>query len=193
MLKFSSDDIAQQTFERRFRGYDVDQVEEFLDTVARHWERLVSELKQTRRELEEANERIDEYRDREQSLQDSLEMAKNVADEVKQKAERDAELTVADAELEAERILAKAEKQATKLREDIYQLKQQRVRYRAELKSLISSHLEMVDEIETPDDVEEVEAPGDEPVQVEAEDIESEDDIDSNQPPTSPGRLETRH
>jgi cell division initiation protein len=190
MLKFSSDDIAQQTFERRFRGYDVDQVDEFLDTVARHWERLVSELKQTRRDLEQAEERIDEYREREQSLQDSLEMAKKVADEVKEKAERDAELTVADAELEAERILAKAEKQASKLREDIYQLKQQRVRYRAELKSLISGHLEMVEDIDTPDDLE---PPEQEAVQVEDEDIESADEIDSNQAPTSPGRLETRH
>ncbi|MFB6352034.1 MAG: DivIVA domain-containing protein [Bradymonadaceae bacterium] len=148
MLKLSAEDIANQSFQRCFRGYDPDQVEEFLEAVAREWEHLVSLVKQARERAAERADELEEYKDREESLQDALEMAKKVSDEIKEKAEREAELKIADAEVEADRILAEVEEEVASLREDIQSLKKQRNRYKAELRSLVNNHLEMIDRMD---------------------------------------------
>lgn len=148
MFKLSAEDIVNQSFQRCFRGYDPDQVEEFLMVVAREWEHMRSELERAKTELAERSEELDEYREREETLQESLEMAKRVSDEIKEEAERKAELKLADAEIEADRILSSVEDEVQALREDIYQLKQQRRRYAAELRSLLTSHLEILERME---------------------------------------------
>jgi cell division initiation protein len=187
MLKLSAEDIANQSFEKCFRGYSPEQVEEFLEVVAREWEHLRSALEQARQEVEEKQEKLEEYREREKSLQESLEMAKRVSDEIKEKAEREAELKIADAEVEAERILAGVEDDVASLQEDIHALRQQRNRYEAEFRSLLSSHQEMLDRMSgkdqpsgiprapssaSPDEREDVAEP------VTDEDIESSEDIE---------------
>lgn len=151
MYKLSAEDIVNQTFERCFRGYDPDQVEEFLVAVAREWEHLRNELEKAREEADEKSRKLEEYEQRQDSLQEALEMAKRVSDEIKEKAEREAELTVADAEVEADRIVSRAEDRVGELREEIAALKKQRRRYAAELKSVIRSHLEFVERIEEDD------------------------------------------
>lgn len=148
MFKLSAEDIVNQSFQRCFRGYDPDQVEEFLMVVAREWEHMRSELERAKEELTDRSDELDEYREREETLQESLEMAKRVSDEIKEEAERKAELKIADAEIEADRILSGVEDEVQALREDIYQLKQQRRRYAAELRSLLTSHLEILERME---------------------------------------------
>jgi len=148
MLKFSAEDIANQTFEKSFRGYDPDQVEEFLRIVAREWEHLRSELERAREEASERSDELEEYREREKSLQDALETAQSAADDIREKAEREAELKIADAEVEADRILSSVEQEVQELQEDIRRLREQRNQYEAELRSLLESHLEMVERME---------------------------------------------
>jgi len=145
MFKLSAEDIVNQSFERRFRGYDPDQVEEFLTVIAREWEHMRAELERAQDEAAEKADELREYKNREQSLQDALEMTKRVSEEIKEKAEKEAELTVADAEVEADRILSRVEDEVAELRQDIHALKQQRNRYKAQLRSLLNSHMEMLD------------------------------------------------
>ena len=144
-MKFSSDDIVNQTFESRFRGYDADQVREFLTGVAREWDHLVEELRRLRVEHDGSTREIKEYRRRERSLHDALDMAKQVAEEVKHQAERDAELIIAEAELKAERILAGVENRLAHLREELITLQQQRIRFEAELRTVLESHRKMLE------------------------------------------------
>lgn len=202
MLKLSADDIANQTFQKCFRGYDPEQVEEFLEVVAREWEQLVSLVKQAREEAADTADELEEYKDREQSLQDALEMAKKVSDEIKEKAEREAELKIADAEVEADRILADVEEEVASLREDIQSLKKQRNRYKAELRSLITSHLEMLermddDEVDVEQSISRSPTPATPEEAVEAiedEDIESSEpapESDDHSPESSPDDEQT--
>lgn len=151
MLRFSADDIANQQFERSFRGFTPQQVREFLETVARKWEHLVTEVERLRAENDRLEDNLAEYREREQSLHEALNMAKKMADDIKEEAEREADRTVAEAELEADRIVAGAEEQVDSLRNDIESLKQQRNRYRAQLKGLLESHLQLVRDMERED------------------------------------------
>ncbi len=144
-MKFSSDDILQQDFDRKLRGFDPEQVTEFLTSVAREWDHLVEELKRTRAEYEASSRELKEYRRRERSLHDALDMAKQVAEEVRHQAERDAELKLAEAELKAERILAGVENRLVEMREELMALQERRIRFEAEMRASIEAHQRMLD------------------------------------------------
>ena len=150
-IKFSAEDIANQTFESRFRGYDRQQVEEFLNVLSREYDHMVTELKQARQELSEHRQELREYRRREKSLHDALNMAKQVGEEIKQQAERDAELTIADAELRAEKMLSGVQNRVGAMREELFGLQQQRVRCETELRNVLESHIKMLDLLSTPE------------------------------------------
>jgi cell division initiation protein len=204
MIKFSADDIANQTFETRFRGYDRQQVEEFLNVLGREWEHVVSELRQSKEQIEEQRKELQDYRRREKSLHDALNMAKEMADEVKHQAEREAELTIADAEVKAEKMLAGVENRVSALREELFDLQQQRVRCETEMRNVLESHLKMLDLMSDPEtepksaisrSPEGVPRPPgaredeDAPIEVEDQDIESAEDADVDEQvgQTSPG------
>lgn len=151
MIKFSADDIVNQTFETSFRGYDRQQVEEFLQVLGREWEHIVSELRQSHDQLEEQRKELRDYRKREKSLHDALNMAKEMADEVKHQAERKAELTIADAEVKAEKMLAGVENRVSALRQELFDLQQQRVRCETQMRNVLESHLKMLDLMSDPE------------------------------------------
>lgn len=156
-MKFSSEDVAHQRFELRFRGYDRDQVREFLTVVGAHLSDYVVENQRLRRENDELRREVLEYRGRERSLQDALEMAKSTADEVTKRAEREAGVLVAEAELAAERKIVGAERAVEAAREAITALKEQRRRVTAELRSTLEMHLHLIESQRDPAYLSEVE------------------------------------
>ncbi|TDP77549.1 DivIVA domain-containing protein [Bradymonas sediminis] len=153
MIKFSAEDIVNQTFETRFRGYDRAQVDEFLNGLSREFDHIVTEHKQARQELKEYKAELSEYRRREASLHDALNMARQVGEQIRQQSERDAELTIAEAELRAERMLAGVQNRVSALREEMFELQQQRVRSQTELRNVLESHLKMLDLLSPPENV----------------------------------------
>lgn len=153
-MKFSSEDIANQRFEVRFRGFDADQVREFLHVVARELDELQSVNRVLARDLDEAKTELAEYRKRERSLHDALEMARETAAEIKERAEREADVKVAHAEVESERMLAEARELVAEQRDEMRQLREQRRRAVAELRATLEMHVHLLDSQKVPDWVE---------------------------------------
>src|SRR5690554_2942623 len=122
MFKFSADDIANQSFQSKFRGYDADQVHEFLEGLAREWRQVQDAVRRMQDELDEQTRELRDYRRRERSLVEALEMARQVAEEIRHQADRDAELVLAETELKAERMLTRAEQKVGQLRSEMLEL-----------------------------------------------------------------------
>jgi cell division initiation protein len=150
-MKFSSEDIAQQRFETKFRGFAPEQVREFLTVVARELEKLFGENRRLKRENEELSDELAEYRRRERSLHDALEMARSTADEMTERAEREAEVLIAEAEVSAERAVARSEREVQRQRDELARLKEQRRRVAAELRATLEMHLHLLDSQKMPD------------------------------------------
>lgn len=146
MFKFSAEDIANQSFQTRFRGYDPEQVHEFLDGLATEWRQIQKSYREMTDELDQQTRELRDYRRREKSLVQALEMARQVAEEIRHQADRDAEMVLADTELKAERMLAKAEKKVSELRGEMFELQQQRVRFHSEMRQMIESYGTMLDQ-----------------------------------------------
>ncbi|HUP48309.1 MAG TPA: DivIVA domain-containing protein [Thermoanaerobaculia bacterium] len=119
-------DIQKQTFSRKFKGYNVDEVRAYLHLVAEDLERLVRDVDRLSRENAMLREDLEDHSHREQILKDTLLSAQKVSEDVRATAHKDAELIVKDAELLSERLVGQAMQRVADLEKAIQDLKVER-------------------------------------------------------------------
>jgi len=151
-------DIQQKQFSVRFRGFDMEEVDSFLELIREEMEELLRENANLREEVKRYEKQLKEYKNMETALRDTLMTTQKMVEEYKNNAQKEAELIKKEAELKAEEMLKQAQEKVVKIHEDITDLKGVRRHFKEELKRLIESHLRMLEfdserEEETPDEV----------------------------------------
>jgi len=132
-------DIQKQTFARKFKGYDADEVRVYLQMVAEEIERLVRDVDRLSRENAMLREDLDDHSQREQILKATLLSAQKVSEEVKSNARKEAELIVKDAELLSDRLVGQAQARVADLERTIQDLKVERRSARNKLQATIDT------------------------------------------------------
>jgi len=144
-MGITPDVIAQKEFTRRFRGFDMKEVDLFLFEVARESEELNFKINA----IKDENHRLDlenqGYKTREHAMQRALMHSEAVMDEMKKTARKAAETIIADAEVEAERILNRAHQRLSQLHSDISELKRQRMQIEIQISSIIETHSKLLE------------------------------------------------
>lgn len=137
-------DIHNKEFNRGLRGYDIDEVNEFLDQVIKDYEALIRENQDLQEKVDTLNEKITHYSDIENSLKNSILVAEQTAEEVKRNANKEAELIIREAEKNADRIINEALSRTRKIAVEVEDLKKQASVYRTRFRMLIEAQLEML-------------------------------------------------
>ena len=137
-------DIHNKEFSRSFRGYDEDQVNEFLDQVIKDYESLIRENKELQNQLAAIQERLDHFANIEETLSKTIIIAQEAADEVKNNAKKEAQLIIKEAEKNADRIINESLTKARKVSVEIEELKKQASIYRTRFRTLIEAQLELL-------------------------------------------------
>ena len=138
-------DIESKQFARTKKGYDPDQVDDFLDLIILDMEKLIKENKELRDELEKAHMQADKQVNTETSVYDTLEAAKSLMNDIAASAERRAEILLKNAEMEAKIITGEARESIAKLTEDGNRLRTRLEMLRGRYKNLLESELERLD------------------------------------------------
>ena len=138
-------DIEKQTFTRKMRGLDPDEVQLFLRAVADELGRLNLENQQLAEETAELRERVDEYKDRERALQETLVTAQMMSADLKVKSKAEADLLVKEARFKAERLLEQAQDQLQALENEIGRLRLEKDAFENRLRAAIEEHLSLLD------------------------------------------------
>lgn len=137
--------VRQKEFTTRFRGFDVQEVDSFLEDVARE----LDELNQAIHDLQEENHRFDlenkGYRKRENSMKNAMIQSQKVLDQMKENAKKSAQIIIANAEVEAEKILNRAHKRLSQLHSDIMELKRQRIQLEMQISGVLESHSKLLE------------------------------------------------
>ncbi|ENO0240188.1 septum site-determining protein DivIVA, partial [Listeria monocytogenes] len=76
-------DIHNKEFTRGFRGYDEDEVNDFLDQIIKDYEQVIKEKKRIEDTLNNSEERLGHFTNIEETLNKSLIVAQTAAEEVK--------------------------------------------------------------------------------------------------------------
>jgi len=137
-------DIHNKEFSRGFRGYNEDEVNDFLDQIIKDYELVLRENKQMKQEIEELNERIEHFGNIEDSLNKSLIIAQETADELKANAQKEAKLIIKEAEKNADRIINEALAESRKISIAAEDVRKQTKVFRTRLKMLIEAQLDMI-------------------------------------------------
>jgi cell division initiation protein len=140
MVNLTPLDIQQQKFKTRFRGFDIQEVDFFLDQMADAFESLLKKNEKLKEEFRRLQLEIQGYKNREDAFKRALLNSQRVIEQMKENAQKSAELIVAEAEVKAEKILNKAHNRLAQLHEDIAELKRQRMQIEVQIGSVIEAH-----------------------------------------------------
>lgn len=145
-MKLSPLDIYNKEFKKSTFGYNVNQVDEFLDEVGMAYERLLKEVNSLKDENERLKERLSGYQDLEDKLEKMMNTVQETAKEQTQQARREAELIVQRAQVKAEQIRKKTELELKEEYKALQELKESKDLFKIRFKTLLESHLKMLED-----------------------------------------------
>lgn len=111
-------DIHNREFKKAMRGYDQDEVNEFLDEIIRDYEMMIRENKEKSSSLELANKKLANYEEMQDSLNKSILVAQDAADRLRENTDREIEVIQREAESYAEEKRQEADKYAEEIRKE---------------------------------------------------------------------------
>lgn len=144
-MPLSPIDIHNKEFSRSFRGYNEDEVDDFLERVIQDYEGLIRNNKQLEEDIVRTNEKLAHYDSLEDSLSKAILIAQETSEEVKNNARKEAQLIIREAEKNADRIVSEALNKARKMALEMEELQKQASMFRARFRSLVQSQLEIMD------------------------------------------------
>ena len=152
-MTLTSMDIHNKEFTHSFRGYSVEEVNEFLDRVAKDFEQLLRENLELKDQAGQLSEKMKGYQKLEATMHNAIVIAQEAAEEVKQNASREADLIRREADREAQQIIEDSRYRSSRIlteHDDLFKQAQVfKMRFRSFLESQISA-LEMEDWLESP-------------------------------------------
>jgi cell division initiation protein len=144
-MKISPMDIQRQSFERRFRGLDKDEVRSYLHLVAEEFAALQRERDTLQQQMQNLQGLIDEHKEREAILKNTLLTAQKIAEEIRDNARKQGENVVKEAELQADRLVELAQSRAHEVERSILDLRTHRTGLRTDIRALLTRVTHILD------------------------------------------------
>ena len=147
-------EIKSKTFDKTFgRGYRMDDVESYHETVADSMSDLLSQNADLEKKLEILADKLTEYREDEESLRTALLGAQKLGDSVIRESKTKAEIIMRDATIKADTMINNAKHQIEREQDTLLSLQKEVASFKNRLIALYKQHLELVSAL--PGEVEE--------------------------------------
>lgn len=141
-------DINNKEFKRGMRGYNPDEVDDFLDEIVDNYESIYKENSSLKERVASLTEQLEQYKSVENSIQKAIILAQETADKAKASSEKEAEMVVKTANETAQKILDKAHSDVVQINNEYEDLKQEFIKFRARFRSFMTTQLETFEELE---------------------------------------------
>ncbi|MBL0701273.1 MAG: DivIVA domain-containing protein [Desulfosarcina sp.] len=144
-MKTTPIDIQQQQFKVKFRGFDIHEVDSFLEEMADTFEVMQHQIENFNDKIHRLERENQGYKEREETFKRAMLNSQKVLEQIQDNANKSAEIIIADAEVKAEKILNRAHNRLSQLHEDITELKRQRMQIEVQIRSIIETHTKLLD------------------------------------------------
>src|SRR5918911_2194554 len=149
-------DVRRKEFRNSFRGYDANQVDDFLDAVADEFERAYMENSRMREEISSLRERLQQFEELEGSIRAALVHAEQAADDLRrtsareaedlrQSATRDADFTIREAKARAHQMLADSSARVERIQESYEALQDAKRSFANDFRQLLKTYMDMME------------------------------------------------
>ena len=140
-------DIENKVFKKaKFGGYDIADVEDFLEALIVDYESLYKENAELKDKINAMQESISYYKSLEEGINQTVENAQSAADEIKEKANQEADIARKAAEVKAQEDLNEIKDQIRSCELDLEQKKKQMQIYKIKVSSMIEAQLKILNE-----------------------------------------------
>ncbi len=143
-MKITPLEVKRQQFKKGMRGYDIVEVETFLEMVSNELEDLLKENKDLKDKIIELETQLYDYKNMEKTLQQTLMQAQEASGKSIENSRKEAGLIVQEAELKASQIVDKARLDFARAKEEISSLKARKESILGKLKVLLKSELDLI-------------------------------------------------
>ncbi len=134
------------------RGYDADEVDTFLDIVAKEYENLINENERLDKQVTALQAELKHFKDVEKTLKQTLYNVQQTSQLSKENSQKEADLIRKEAELAAAQMLDKAKAEVQKMKDEVVSLRRQKESFVARLRHLLSSQLELIEVLAVDDE-----------------------------------------
>jgi cell division initiation protein len=152
-------DVRRKEFKNGFRGYEANQVDDFLDAVADEFERNYTENQRMREEVSSLRDRLQQFEDLEGSIRAALvhaEQASNdlrraatqEAEGIKQSAQREADFTIREAQSRSHQMLADSSARIERVKDSYDALQEAKRSFANDFRHLLKTYTEMMENME---------------------------------------------
>lgn len=133
-----------KSFGRSLKGYNVDEVDDFLDELMVAYEKLYKENSNLKEQIESSKKDLEHYKSVEHTLQNTLVMAQTTADDIKKMAQQQADQIIKNAQLNAKTQTEEVSRQEFEMRVKLEETKKKFDMYKAKMEALLISQLELL-------------------------------------------------
>ena len=140
-------DIQIKIFKKGLRGYNMVEVDEFLNTVIDGYEQLYRQNIESRDKISSMQDTINHYKALEETLKSTLVTAQQTGESIKQVANEKAQSITDEAVITAKRLISDANEEVRKISQRYEDLKRNIDVYKARMTSLLNSQLNLLNNV----------------------------------------------
>src|ERR687894_612435 len=141
-------DVRRKEFKSGFRGYDANQVDDFLDAVADEFERAYTDNSRRREEISSLRERLQQFEELEGSIKAALVHAEQAADDQRRSASREADFTIREAKTRSHQMLAESSARVERIQESYEALQEAKRNFANDFRHLLKTYMDMMESME---------------------------------------------
>ena len=130
-------------------GYDINEVNRFVDIVIRKLESLNKENNSYKEQLSELEKKLSSSRNIDEKLSSAILAAEEAAEKLKKLAKEESTMMIEDAKRNANAIIHEALVEAEKTQNETAYLKKNITVYKNRVKSLLQAQLEIADDLDS--------------------------------------------
>lgn len=146
-------EIHNKEFPKSFRGYNEDEVDQFLDRIVEEFEKIYKENQDYKEKINLLGEQLSYYKTIENTLKETLVTAQKTADEVIDSAKKKAEVIIEEAGMQAKKIIENANNEVFEINKDYEEAKRHSKIFKNRMKNLLETQLSALEEdIQPPDE-----------------------------------------
>jgi cell division initiation protein len=145
-MKLSPQNIRQQEFAKKMRGYDPEEVKTFLDGLAERIENINQENEFLKSEVESLTSQVNSFKKIEQEIQETLIQTKELTTKSLEAAKNQAGMLVKEAELKALQMIDNARESTTDIRNAVVVLREEKNLIISKLKAIVGSQANLLNQ-----------------------------------------------
>lgn len=138
-------------FDKSLHGYNVKEVNQFVDDVINRVEDMINKMKMKDLEIDRLNKELEHYKKMDDTLNRAIVVAEESATKLNETSIKESDLIINEAKRNANRIINDALNKAEHIEEESARLRRNIIQYKRRMKDLVKQQEDIIDDLDKVD------------------------------------------